>query len=187
MEKWKPVKGYEDYYEVSNMGRIRNKPIMRKYSNNRKPHFVKSTINKPTPNQKGYMRVFLSAHSSVKTKYVHRLVAEAWCDNSMNYREINHKDSDKTNNNCDNLEWVSRKQNVVHSRINETFVPARTKLNSEQVLEIVSLRENNVSRIIISKKYNISTTGISRITSGDVWSWLTGIKKKGVHHDAKRA
>lgn len=46
--------------------------------------------------------------------YVHRLVAQAFIPGDASL-EINHKDGDKTNNRANNLEWVTRSQNQIHS------------------------------------------------------------------------
>jgi hypothetical protein len=45
----------------------------------------------------------------------HRLVALLFIANPNNYSEVNHIDFDKTNNNADNLEWVSRSDNMKHN------------------------------------------------------------------------
>lgn len=47
--------------------------------------------------------------------YVHRLVAETWIPNPLGLKYVNHKDGDKSNNNCDNLEWVTASENTTHA------------------------------------------------------------------------
>lgn len=54
----------------------------------------------------GYMRCVAG--------YVHRLVAKAYIPNPHNKRTVNHKDYNKKNNHCDNLEWMSQKENIHH-------------------------------------------------------------------------
>lgn len=92
-EIWKDIVGYEGLYQVSNLGRVRNKYMH---------------ILRPRPDKNGYLRVNL-----LKRFYsVHRLVANTFISNPNNYTEINHKDENKSNNSVGNLEWCSRQYNM---------------------------------------------------------------------------
>jgi hypothetical protein len=62
--------------------------------------------------EKGYVKVSLWVDKKVKTMKIHRLVAKYFVPNPYNYKEVNHKDEDKTNNCVSNLEWCTRKYNV---------------------------------------------------------------------------
>lgn len=103
-ELWKPVtvEKFEKLYEVSNMGNIRN---------------YKKIIVRPYKAGK-YMVINLQ-HKGVERYMVHRLVACAFVsdpDDDPNKNIVNHKDGDKYNNKASNLEWVTTKENVAHSR-----------------------------------------------------------------------
>ena len=63
-----------------------------------------------------YPRVNLTVDRKVKSFLVHRLVADAWIDNHDQLPVVNHKDRNVNNFCADNLEWVTQKQNVLHSR-----------------------------------------------------------------------
>ena len=106
-EYWKPVVGYEGLYEVSNWGRVKSLK------------FGKEKILKPSKNKKGYLHVVLCKENILKNFLVHRLVAEAFIPNPNNYKEVNHKDEDKSNNIVTNLEWCDRKYNQNYGTINE--------------------------------------------------------------------
>ena len=101
-DMWKPVVGYEGFYEVSDQGEVRR------------------ILNGKTRNLKlwqsaNYYTVCLSKNCQRKTKAVHRLVADAFLDKPDNAEEVNHKDGNKLNNRVENLEWVTQKENMIHS------------------------------------------------------------------------
>ena len=95
-EIFKPIIGHEAY-SVTNKGRV--------YSEKR------GKFLKPSVNSSNYKKVVLNG----KNLYVHRLVAEAFCDNHDNLCEVNHKDGNKWNNNYTNLEWVTKSDNAQHA------------------------------------------------------------------------
>lgn len=118
METWKPVVGYEGFYEVSDLGRVRSvSRIARiKRGNGEYDYRVKGKIVEPQERRHGYLAVCLygkeSKNGRFTQKSVHRLVAEAFLPNPNGYSEVNHKDENKQNNALSNLEWCDRKHNV---------------------------------------------------------------------------
>jgi hypothetical protein len=101
MVKWRNIKGYENCYKVSELGQI--------YS-------IKSNkILKQQKQVNGYLYVSLCKDGSVKPHRVHRLVVENFIDNTKNKPQVNHIDSDRTNNNLNNLEWVTVSENLSHA------------------------------------------------------------------------
>lgn len=114
-EEWRPVKGYEGKYEVSNLGRVRS--CDRSYQ--QKGRWGMMTINRKgkmlVPQlSNGYERVLLSEHQRTKNEFVHRLVAMAFVPNPDNKPFINHKDENRRNNVPDNLEWVTTAENNLY-------------------------------------------------------------------------
>lgn len=114
MEEWRNVVGYEDSYEVSNLGRIRSKDRIIQYSDGRIIH-RRSFIKKPTYLQGSYPRVGLQVNGKLVMKFVHRIVAEAFIPNPNNYPIVNHKDEDKNNFTASNLEWCDYSYNTSYS------------------------------------------------------------------------
>lgn len=115
-ELWRPVVGYENRYEVSNLGRIKSLP---KY-NRETTIFLHPTINKRT----GRVSVMLAKAPGIyKRVSLHRIVAMAFVDNPEGHNEINHIDENPQNNRADNLEWCTRKYNMNYGttpiRLNE--------------------------------------------------------------------
>ena len=109
-EYWKPIKGYEGLYMVSNWGRVKSFDRWVK-SRNGSVRFCKGRILKQVTNDRGYLYVELWKNNKRKQCKVHRLVAEAFISNPYNLPMINHRDENKSNNNVNNLEWCDCKYN----------------------------------------------------------------------------
>lgn len=108
-EIWKPIKGFEGYYEVSTNGRVRSVDRIIHYSNGKVVYYQGKIISQS--NRVGYLRVDLNKDGKHKSYNVHRLVAEAFLENPNNLQCVNHKDENKQNNNINNLEWCSSSYN----------------------------------------------------------------------------
>lgn len=63
----------------------------------------------------GYLSIKLCNNKLMKDYYIHRLVATAYIENPLNKKWVNHKDGNKSNNNVDNLEWVTHSENMIHA------------------------------------------------------------------------
>ena len=115
-EIWKPIDGFENYYHVSTFGRI--KSLARKIEcisrwGSVYERATKDRIKVPMDNGLGYLQVKLEVKGSKVVKYIHRLVAEAFIYKAEIGLEVDHIDSNKSNNSVENLRWVSRKENMI--------------------------------------------------------------------------
>ena len=82
---------------------------------------------KVTHNNCGYQMVG-AGDSHRRSQYVHRLVAETWIPNPNHYEQVNHINGDKSDNRVENLEWVTRSQNIRHAYrtgLNNKVTPIR--------------------------------------------------------------
>lgn len=106
-EIWKDIQDYESTYQVSNFGNIKGCNGLRK-----------------PDNSNGYSKLTLHLNSEKRKFYAHRLVAIHFIPNPNNLPQVNHIDGDKFNNHVDNLEWVSRIENMCHANknINKTSI-----------------------------------------------------------------
>lgn len=112
-ENWKPIAGFEGFYEVSDLGRVRScaRTVVRVGGN---PFAVSGRIMLGTVTGHGYAAVSLRRPGQPQAKkYVHRLVASAFVEGSG--EEVNHKDGDKLHNLPANLEWCSHVENMAHA------------------------------------------------------------------------
>ncbi|MCC8990476.1 MAG: HNH endonuclease [Staphylococcus sp.] len=123
-EKWKLIKGYEDFYEISNFGRVRS---LDRLTNNSVGTFVrKGKMLKPSINRSGYKFVLLTdGNKNRKLEKIHRLVALNFIDNPLSKPFVNHIDGDKLNNKVGNLEWCTPLENTTHAIENKLFVPSQ--------------------------------------------------------------
>lgn len=125
MTNWKPVAGFEQHYEVSSRGQV--------YS-------IRSRrILKPGDDSRGYLFVNLSVGGMVRSKKVHRLVAEAFLPPpEMPGMEVCHGNGFKTDNRAVNLRWGSRSVNNqdrvthgTHPNASKTHCPQSHEYSSE--------------------------------------------------------
>lgn len=134
-EVWKPIIGYEGYYEISNYGRVKS---LSRYKNVGKfSHFTKEKML-ALCKTKGYLRVFLRNNDTAKSQSVHRLVAMAFIPNPENKPSINHKDCHRNNNRVDNIEWCTAKENTAHALSLNRMKPCKN--NSEKQRQDISIR-----------------------------------------------
>lgn len=112
-EIWKDITGYEGYYQVSNLGRV--KSLSRELNIKKGVRKTKERIIANSNNGNGYFVCSLSKGMKRKSILTHRLVAMAFIDNKENFNEVNHKDGNKNNNSSYNLEWCNRQYNINHS------------------------------------------------------------------------
>jgi len=135
-EIWRPVVGLEEYFKISNLGRIKRIKA-HCYSINQKKIIVREMdkILKPTLDR-GYLKINLSLNGKRCLKYIHRLVAEAFIPNPNNYKEVNHIDSNPTNNHIDNLEWCDRKYNIDYMLKHQEQIRETNEMKAEALENI---------------------------------------------------
>jgi hypothetical protein len=102
-ERWRPVVGHE-FYEVSDLGRVRSP----------------KGVLKPSPDRYGYLRVYIP-----RTTYVHRLVLEAFVGPCPPGQETRHLNDDKNDNRLANLLWGTKSENTYDRIANGRHVQAR--------------------------------------------------------------
>jgi hypothetical protein len=174
-ENWLPINGYLGAYEVSDLGRVRTveRFIPNRYGFRR----LSPIIRKQRKDKGGYLIVDLRFDMGIECKKVHRLVAEAFIPNPKNLKEVNHIDHNKENNCVNNLQWVTRSQNVAHTVENKKHSYGEKQwqsiLKEYQILEIIELRKLGKTHKQIAEIYNVSRGTITSIFVGRNWKHLT--------------
>lgn len=142
LELWKPIKNYENYYQISSFGRIK--------SIHKKPHkILKLSLRSE------YLGTQLNKNGKGKTFSIHRLVSLSFFNNFDDRKIVNHKDGNKLNNHVLNLECITQKENRKHAEINKLFIPKCIKVSQ------YSKDKKTLIRTFNSVKEAMETTGIS--------------------------
>jgi hypothetical protein len=103
-ERWLSVIGYEGWYEVSDLGRVRRVRAGR----GSRP----GKILKASPDHHGHLGVYLSRYSAPKRFPVHRLVAEAFIGPRPEDLDTRHLNGVWTDNRAANLTYGTRSDNM---------------------------------------------------------------------------
>jgi len=159
--KRKTIKNYSNY-EIDEEGRVYSKV---------------TGIEKKRYKVKGYYLVTLFDKGKKQSKLVHRIVAESFIPNPKNKRCVNHKDSNKLNNNLSNLEWMTHKENTRHAIESGTMKISginnpKAKLTEFQVRQIRKKIKNKIPYSKIMNEYGVSKSTIVSIGSGRSWKHL---------------
>lgn len=179
MALWKDVKGYEGLYLVSDEGDILSLP--RVVENRNGKYIRKQRILKKALVGKGiqYYGVVLCRDGECISKRVHRLVAEAFCDNPNGYDTINHIDHDTLNNRVDNLEWCNQQYNNEYSH-NKSI--KQYTMAGEWIAEYPSITQAHKVTGISRTAINNALTGYSMTAGGYVWNYAEEERSDDLSH-----
>ena len=115
-EIWKDIKGYEGVYQVSNKGRVKSLKRVIDYVDDRDRPTEEIILDLNIDNN-GYYQVCLSKHSEIKHIRVHKLVYNAFGDETIDGDVIDHIDRDKLNNDISNLRKISYSGNLYNRKL----------------------------------------------------------------------
>lgn len=144
-ETWEKVKGFTRY-EVSNAGNVRNLHTKQ----------LKAIRRTKT----GYCITDLRENGMKKTSYVHRLVAEAFIENSFSFPCINHIDEDKSNNCVENLEWCDISYNNSYGNRIENMRQTKRKMYGKPVAQLDS-KTGKVLKVFGSMSEAAESVGVT--------------------------
>ena len=159
-EVWKPIPETEGEYEVSSAGRIRNHKT--------------GVIRKAKVLPNGYARIHYNKQNKRYDRYVHRLVAEVFCNRPEGCNVVNHLDNDKGNNSASNLEWTTQLGNVHHG-----IKQKRYRLNAKRVIgykdnqtyEFISINQASIQTGCDHSSISKCCKGKASKTNGYCWKY----------------
>jgi hypothetical protein len=173
-EIWKPIEGYEDWYDVSNHGRVRSWKKPGRYGGKlSEPQIIQTTFW-------GKYRNFAFSHNGVQqSAYVHSLVAEVFLGPRPDGYQINHKNGKKDDNRPENLEYVTPSGNNIHARDN--LNRSTQILSRQQAEEIIALlTKGKLTQVKIGAIYRVESQVISRLWTARTWADIPRLYPHGI-------
>lgn len=175
-EEWRDVIGYEELYQVSNIGRVRSFVFCTKRPEI--PHMMK-----PQKDGHGYFFITFSVNGKHKMDRVHTLVLNAFDRPRPEGMVGNHKNGIITDNKIENLEWCTQAENNLHSYrvLGRCKVIKRgedngfSKLSNEKVQEIRQLRKADPTKWTfrnLAKTFGIALSHTKRIIDREAWKHI---------------
>lgn len=172
VEEWRPVKSFEGFYEVSNLGEVRSLDRTVFVTDRRwgGSYFsnIKGRVLKPSnQNRLDYIKYCLIRNETPRKEHYtlgHRLVAEAFIANPNNYPVVHHLDHNKRNNRADNLEWYTSKHNSQAAAKAGRMATGNIKiLTEDQIFWIEKFLEDGANKTHICEIFNIPQNHLERV------------------------
>lgn len=166
-EIWKIIDGYNNAYQISNLGNVR--------SIHKSKKILKT--DKDDPDRYVSVTLYLSVGKRKKEK-IHRLIAKAFIPNPENKSQVNHINGNKKDNSIENLEWVTPSENVIHSYKTGLQKPTRgtdscrAKLTEENIINIRKEWDDEKQLPYLSNKYGVAKTTIHAIVKRYTWKHI---------------
>lgn len=169
-EEWRPVVGFEGWYEVSNMGRVKR---IKPSKGTKAGKILRPKHNRHT----GYLRVTLSRFGVTTEDNIHRFVAEAFIGKLSDKLEVNHRNGVKDDNRVENLEIVTHSMNAIHNfRVlgHSTRGEAihTSKLTAAQVTAIRTRSANGERSKDLAREFGVDYDTIWAIVTRRKWKHL---------------
>lgn len=172
MEQWRDVPGYENYYQVSDLGRVRS--LDRREKVGKSTRLRRGRVITPVMDRLGYLTLGLWANSDRERWTVHRLVMLAFVGPSD--LQVNHKNGNKTDNRLENLEYVTCQENMEH-RDRVLGMSSRGERSGKAVMTdaaVIRLRSLYATGLHshreLAAMFGISKSNIGEIVNRKTWA-----------------
>ncbi|PQJ08962.1 hypothetical protein CJD36_021370 [Flavipsychrobacter stenotrophus] len=169
--RWEPIAEFNGFYKISDDGSVDSVERIITLPNQKK-RLLKAKALKVRRNNYGYSEVRLSKDGKTYTRFIHRLVAEAFLPNPDNLPEVNHISGDKSDNTSANLEWTTHALNVQHSY--DTGLNTNQKGNHTFAVGVI---DNQLGKRFSNIKEWCSARGINYSTGRNILSGHNKSKK----------
>lgn len=182
IESWRPVRICPEFYEVSDHGHVRR---IGKIAFGKWQH--RGGCLRGAVNGNGYLNVVLCFNGKRVNRGIHQLVADAFIGERPAGKEVNHRDSDKLNNHSDNLEYVTKLENMNHAiRAGRRWVPCGEACVHAKLSEaaVMAIREEAYAKgrpygcRDMARRYGVSKCTIRRIVDRVIWKHVGSERQK---------
>ena len=170
-EKWLPVPSSHGEYEVSSLGRLRK--ICRWTDG---LHIYEHRLLPLEFARRGYYVVSLTIGGEQVRRPVHRYVIEAFHGAAVGDSTIpNHKNGVKTDNRAENLEWMTARENALHSyrvlgqRVMRGSEHGTSKIKETDAIAIRRARLKGATLQELAERYDLCQGTISMICLHKIW------------------
>ncbi|WP_448677289.1 NUMOD4 motif-containing HNH endonuclease [Delftia acidovorans] len=172
-EQWKPIAGYEGFYEISTLGRVRSLPRIDSIGRARKGRMKATPIDRTST---GYRFARLSKDGIAKKLVVHVLVLETFVGPRPSpAMEACHGDGDRANPVLSNLRWDTAKGNAADKRRHGTNMEGEKApvavLTNAMVRQIL---DSQLSSLKLAPLLGVASSTVRAVRLGQNWSHLTG-------------
>lgn len=171
-EEWRPVVGFEDRYEVSNLGRVKSVARIVVHKNGFEQK-IRERIRAISNNVNGYKAVTLNFEGKGYRRLVSHMVAEAFIGPRPSGMEVSHENGRLEDNAWDNLKYRTKQSNEDLKKEHGTYAYGDrmpwAKLKNDDIPVIKSLVAAGESCLEVAEKYSVSETTISRIVRKKTW------------------
>lgn len=157
---WEKIKNFPDY-KINKEGEV----ITTHYLHH---NIIKKL--KPRKSKNGYYSVYLYKDGKGYSKLIHRLVAETFIPNPKKLSQVNHINGDKTNNNINNLEWISPANNIRHAIKNNL-------INRDKLLNTTKIMSQNNKKTVL--QFDLEGEFIAEYNSAKEAAMLNNLSNVG--------
>ena len=155
-EIWKDISEYDGLYQVSTSGKVKSMRI------SETGDLLKAQVAK-----NGYEYVNLYNSCGMRKVKIHRLVAQAFLNNSENKPQVNHINGCKRDNRMENLEWATPVENMAHAIRLRLIPPRRKDYKTLRLMdELVAMAEMGIRKFpvkALANKFQVGKTTVGRV------------------------
>ena len=169
-ENWLPVVGYENCYEVSDLGRVRSltRRVNGRYGNLRE---IKGKVLALSFRGQDYPGVNLSRSKDKKYRLVHHLLATAFLGPRPKDQVVRHIDGNPKNCKLSNLAYGTYAENEADKEIHGTRLRGEEIKSSKlNVQAVIAIRASSASQSQLARDYGVHQGTIWKILRRETWA-----------------